>query len=138
MGAVVDLREEACDDRDELAACRVEFLHLPTPDMMAVDQADLDEGVAFAAAARRRELKTLIHCEHGIGRSALLALCVLVDRGMEPLAALAVAKEARERVSPSEAQFRAWIRWIERRTPHRPPSFEAFCRIAYRHLAQPA
>ncbi len=135
LGAIVDLRQESCDDADELAACGVRFLHLPTPDMLAVSQDDLDQGVAFARNARRDRLKTLIHCEHGIGRSALLALCVLVDRGLAPLAALSLAKDARAVLSPSETQFRAWARWIERRSPGAAPGFDDFCRIAYRHLA---
>lgn len=138
LGAVIDLREETCDDAGEMAACGLAFLHLPTPDMMAVNQAMLDEGVEFAARSRREGLKTLIHCEHGIGRSALLALCVLVDRGLAPLDALLLAKNARAALSPSEAQFRAWTTWIKRRSGARPPAFDEFALIAYRHLARSA
>lgn len=137
IGAVVDLRSEACDDAAELKACGLDFLHLPTEDTFGVSQAMLDEGVAFAAAARAAGRKLLIHCEHGIGRSATLALCVLVDRGVPPLEALSQAKDSRALVSPSEAQYQAWIGWMARRAPGvAPPSFDAFGRIAYRHLAR--
>ena len=48
----------------------------------------LDDGVAFVNRHLDRGERVLVHCEHGIGRSATLALCVLVSRGMEPLDAL--------------------------------------------------
>lgn len=139
VGAVVDVRVEACDDPRELSACGLQFLHLPTEDLQGVSQPMLDEGVAFARqmAAERRRL--LIHCEHGIGRSATLALCVLADRGLAPLDALRLAKDARGKVSPSQAQFEAWTAWLRRRRPEAAlPSYHEFGCIAYRHLAASA
>jgi protein-tyrosine phosphatase len=134
--AVIDVRAEGCDDRDAMQACGLAFLHLPTQDMHGVSQPMLDIGVGFArdvAAARR---KLLVHCEHGIGRSATVALCILVDRGFAPLDALKLAKDARALISPSRMQHQAWVDWIAR---HRPgaaaPSYHEFGIIAYRHLA---
>jgi hypothetical protein len=133
---VADMRAEACDEEAELAAAGVAFLRLPTPDHHAPSQAQLDRGVAFARAARAAGSRLLIHCQHGIGRSATLALCVMVDRGADPLAALKAAKDRRERVSPSPAQYEAWAAWIRRRSPQaQVPDFDAFTQIAYRHLA---
>jgi predicted protein tyrosine phosphatase len=136
VGAVIDVRSESCDDPKVLEACGLRFLHLPTPDMQAVSQAGLDQGVAFAEAAAEAGLRLLVHCEHGIGRSALVALCVLVARGLAPLDALRLAKDARMAVSPSEAQYRAWRQWIGRRARFLPPSYHEFGMIAYRRLAQ--
>ena len=133
IGAVVDLRDEACDDASVLRRHGLLFLHLPTLDHHAVSQAMLDDGVAFAAEQAGARRKLLIHCEHGIGRSALLTLCVLTDRGMAPLEALALAKDRRAPVSPSPAQFEAWREWLARRGMAA-PDFDAFAEIAYRHL----
>jgi protein-tyrosine phosphatase len=137
--AVIDLRAEACDDRAALRLCGIDLLHLPTDDHCAVAKAMLDEGVAFAGAFLDRQECVLIHCEHGIGRSATLALCVLVSRGMAPLDALEIAKSRRPLVSPSPAQYEAWVAWLSnwRRTSGaswQEPSFDAFKAIAYRHL----
>lgn len=132
VAAVIDLREEACDDCAALAACGITFLHLPTPDLLGVTQPMLDTAVAFARRAAGAKL--LIHCEHGIGRSAIAALCVLVDRGLEPLAALMLAKDRRALISPSRAQYDAWAAWLARRGPAA-PSYHDFGVIAYRHLA---
>jgi hypothetical protein len=135
IGAVIDARAEACDDAAALQACGLRFLHLPTADMSGPSQSMLDEGVRFAGVAARAGVRTLVHCQHGIGRSAILALCILVDRGHAPLEALSMAKDARALVSPSEAQHRAWTTWIERHGRGPAPSYHEFGVIAYRHLA---
>ena len=133
IAAVIDVRIEASDHPEELASHGLAFLRLPTEDACAVSQEMLDEGVRFARAAAGRRL--LVHCQHGIGRSALVALCVLVDRGLAPMDALRRAKDAREKISPSPGQFEAWAEWIARSAPGQPvPSFEDYARVAYRHL----
>jgi hypothetical protein len=131
--AVVDLRAEDRDDESALRAAGIELLHLPTPDMESAVPDHLDDGVAFVRDRIRRGDKVLIHCRHGIGRSALLALCVLVDQGLEPLDALKQAKNRREVLSPSRAQYDGWVRWLERRGIG-PPDYHSFGCIAYRHL----
>jgi predicted protein tyrosine phosphatase len=136
IGAVIDLRAESCDAPDVLAACDLRFLHLPTPDMIGVSQPMLDAAVAFARQACREGRRLLIHCEHGIGRSATAALCVLVDRGLAPLEALELAKAQRALISPSRSQYDAWAAWLARRGRHRAPSYHQFGVIAYRHLAR--
>jgi len=136
VGAVIDVRSEACDDVQVLERCGLRFLHLPTEDMCGVSQPRLDEGVAFAEAAAAEGRKLLVHCQHGVGRSALVALCILTARGLSPLEALSLAKDARVQVSPSEAQYRAWAEWIGRRTGLAAPTYHEFGMIAYRHLRQ--
>lgn len=131
--AVVDLRAEECDDAEVLEKAGIRFLHLPTPDMNAVELAMLNQGVRFAGEHLERGERVLIHCQHGIGRSAMLALCVMVDRGMEPLQALRQAKQRRLCVSPSPSQFEGWASWL-RRAGRRPPSYDSFAEVAYAHL----
>lgn len=131
VAAVIDVRLESRDDEQILRAHGLSLLHLPTADFCGVAPDKLDDGVAFAA--RHLGRRVLVHCEHGIGRSAIVALCVLVDRGHEPLAALALAKDRRAKVSPSPAQYEAWGTWLRRRGA-RVPTFAEFAGIAYRHL----
>ena len=135
IAAVVDLREEECDDEHALRGAGMAFLHLPTPDLHPASVEQLDRGVAFAREHSERGGRVLIHCMHGVGRSPLLALCVMVDLGMEPLEALAQAKDRRVELSPSEMQYRGWAEWLERHG-HAAPSYHEFGCIAYRHLAQ--
>ena len=140
--AVVDLRNEDVDDEQLLRRHGITLLHLPTQDMCGVEQAHLDRGVDFASQHLDRGERVLLHCEHGIGRSAVLALCILVHRGQAPLVALELLKNRRERVSPSPEQFACWSGWLARRRRSHPcnwelPEFDDFRAIAYRHLMPP-
>ena len=135
IGAVVDLREEERDEEERLAAAGIAFLHLPTRDLEPASASMLDQGVRFVRAQIERGNKVLIHCQHGIGRAPLLALCVLVELGFEPIAALELAKEARSIVSPSRSQYEGWAAWLSSRGLA-PPDYHSFGCIAYRHLAK--
>jgi len=138
--AVIDLRDEDKDDEVLLLRHGVVLLHLPTPDLCGVDATQLDRGVAFAVDRLQRRERLLIHCEHGIGRSATLALCVMVHMGHAPLDALEHMKTRRTLISPSPSQFECWLAWLTRhRNRHRIahwdlPDAHAFGMIAYRHL----
>jgi protein-tyrosine phosphatase len=139
IAAVVDLRAEACDDEVLLRRHGVTFLHLPTLDAHAISPPMLRDGVAFVGRHLAAGVRVLIHCEHGAGRSALLALCVLVDRGHAPLDALALAKDGRAHVSPTPVQYEAWAAWLRarqatQRCDWEVPDFDAFRAIAYRAL----
>ena len=135
IGAVVDLRAECCDEEAFLSAAGIDLLHLPTPDLEPPSCDHLEKGVRFVGERIERKEKVLIHCQHGIGRSALLALCVLVDQGWAPLEALLRAKDRREVVSPSLSQFEGWAAWLRSRGLE-PPDYHSFGCIAYRHLAR--
>ncbi len=140
---VVDLRVEDCDDEEILREHGIELLHLPTRDACGVTLSMLDDGVAWVNEKLERGRNVYIHCEHGVGRSALLALCVLVSRGDTPLRALARAKGARREISPSPEQlhaFRAWLAVRRARTGEDLviPEFEDLAWIAYSHLREEA
>ena len=134
VGAIVDLREEDCDDEEQLRAAGIDFLHLPTPDLEPASMEMLARGVEFVSERIRAGRRVLIHCQHGIGRSALLALCVLVDQGWDPVDALSRAKDRRRVVSPSRSQYDGWAAWLEARGAPA-PDYHTFGCIAYRHLA---
>jgi predicted protein tyrosine phosphatase len=139
---VVDVRVEDCDDERVLREHGITLLHLPTQDMRALQRRMIHDGVAWVRARLAEGHRVLIHCEHGIGRSALLALCVLVDAGHGPLGALALAKRQRAVVSPSPEQleaFRAFCAdWREAHAPAwQVPTFDELAWIAYSHLREP-
>ena len=136
---VVDVRVECQDDERVLHEHGITLLHLPTADVCAIRLPLIWDGVEWVRERLARAQKVLIHCEHGIGRSALLALCVLVDQGLAPLDALELAKTRRPRVSPSPAQLEAFIAFTHalhagRSAPWEVPTLDALAAIAYRHL----
>lgn len=139
IARVVDVRVEACDDEAVLRLHGIRLLHLPTEDTRAVSQRMLRDGVAFVSAGLDLGERVLVHCQWGIGRSALLALCVLVHRGHDPLSALELAKRARPVVSPSPEQLEALRRFAaaaqrEQGAPWPVPDVRALGAIAWRHL----
>jgi Dual specificity phosphatase, catalytic domain len=132
IARVVDVRSECCDDEEVLRSHGLLLLKLPTDDCCAVSQEMLDDGVLWVRAQLAEGHGVYIHCEHGIGRSVLLCLCVLVDLGMEPVEALAHVKRARRKASPSPDQLEAFRRWVARRAERFPvPPLDALCRIAW-------
>ena len=139
VGCVVDCRAEACDDQIALQRHGLSFLHLPTPDKCAIHPAAVRRAVAWVTRALDAGVRILIHCEFGIGRSALLALCVLVERGLPPLEAMKLVKDVRPIASPSPEQIHAFLDFARERGRARGdtwqlPSFDALAAIAYRHL----
>jgi predicted protein tyrosine phosphatase len=132
IARVVDVRSECCDDEQVLRTHGVTLLTLPTEDRCAVSQEMLDDGVRWVREQLARGHRVYIHCEHGIGRSILLCLCVLVTLGFEPVEALAHVKRARRKASPSPEQLEAFRAWVARRAQRfAVPSMESLCRIAW-------
>jgi hypothetical protein len=137
VAAVVDVRGEACDDAALLAKHGIELLHLPTMDFEPISPRLLSRGIEFVTAHLAESRRVLVHCAQGIGRSALLGLCVLVECGHAPLNALALAKARRSQVSPSRSQYEAWAGWLAGRRVDRGdtwivPTFEQFKAIVHR------
>jgi protein-tyrosine phosphatase/nicotinamidase-related amidase/Ser/Thr protein kinase RdoA (MazF antagonist) len=100
-------------------AAGFETIVLPIRDQEAPSDAAMHE---LTGAIRERldaGSAVVVHCMGGLGRSGLVAACVLVDRGRSPLEALAAVREARgPRAVESPAQERALVAharsWQER------------------------
>jgi predicted protein tyrosine phosphatase len=139
ISRVVDVRVEACDDERVLRRYGIRFLHLPTEDTRAISQQALRDGVAFVSEGLDGGERVLVHCQYGIGRSALLAACVFVARGVPPLDALEALKHGRPVISPSPEQLAALVAFAEqvradRRERWPVPSVGELGAIAWRHL----
>jgi protein-tyrosine phosphatase len=136
VSAVIDLRGEAVPDPIAMRRHGIALLHLPTPDMRGMEMPDLEYGVRFASDFIDAEERVLIHCAHGVGRSAMLALCLLVHRGMKPLDALALLKQQRPQTALSPSQFECWLTWLDayrfvRDAGWALPSFDEFSALAH-------
>jgi protein-tyrosine phosphatase len=139
VSRVVDVRVEACDDEALLRRHGIQLLHLPTEDTRAVSQRMLRDAAAFVSDALDAGERVLVHCQYGIGRSALVALCVLVHRGSPPLVAMETAKRARPVISPSPDQLQAFRTFAAgvreaRGCGWEVPTIAELGEIAWRHL----
>jgi hypothetical protein len=109
VGQVVDVRSEVTVDPAVWTSLGVRFMSLPTDDHQPIRAELLAQGVECVVSALHDGVRVLVHCQFGIGRSALLACSVLVAMGHEPCEALAIAKRARPIVSPHPEQLHALL-----------------------------
>ncbi len=101
---VVDVRQEHRDDEAALNRHGIELLYLPTPDTYPLSLADLRRGAEWINAQRQAHQRVLIHCEHGVGRSVLLAAAALVCEGYSAHAAFDLIGRKRWQASPNHRQ----------------------------------
>ncbi len=105
VGAVVDTRAEHKDDEAALAAAGIQFLYLPTPDTYPLTLEDLRKGSDWINAQVNDKRRALVHCEHGVGRSVLMAAAALVGSGVDPQAAVDLVQEKRWQAAPNRRQL---------------------------------
>jgi protein-tyrosine phosphatase len=109
---VLDARAEARDDELALRVHGIELLHVPAADHHAHSIAELEAAVGWVLERLSRDESVLVHCEHGIGRSVLIALCVLVRGGShQPGQASHWLKQQRPCASPSPAQLERFVQF---------------------------
>jgi protein-tyrosine phosphatase len=103
---VVDTRSEYCDDAQALAKEHIELLYLPTNDTKPLTIEQMFEGSQWVKERMDQGGRVLIHCEHGVGRSALLTCAVLVYSGMHAYDALHLVQEKRWQAAPNHRQVK--------------------------------
>jgi protein tyrosine phosphatase (PTP) superfamily phosphohydrolase (DUF442 family) len=103
---VVDTRSEHKDDEVALAAEGIDLLYLPTPDTYPLSVEDLQKGARWVNEQVAQRQKTLIHCEHGVGRSVLLTAAALVARGMSADRAMELIMNRRWQAAPNHRQMK--------------------------------
>jgi hypothetical protein len=103
--AVVDTRAEHKDDEAGLAAQGIKLLYLPTPDTYPLTLEQLREGSQWINQQVDDKHRVLVHCEHGVGRSVLMAAAALVGSGIPPQAAVDLVQEKRWQAAPNRRQL---------------------------------
>jgi protein tyrosine phosphatase (PTP) superfamily phosphohydrolase (DUF442 family) len=105
VNSVVDTRSEYCDDAKALGEEGIELLHLPTPDTRPLSIEQMLMGAKWVQQRLDAGKRVVIHCEHGVGRSALLACAVLVYGGMHAQDAMQLVQQRRWQASPNHGQI---------------------------------
>ena len=108
------------DQRKLCEAYGLAFVSFPIPDrgVPASQQAttalvrELDHHLADGK-------KIAVHCRQGVGRSSLIAACLLVASGAEPNAAFDLISAARGCAVPETLDQERWVRaWAAELAPH--------------------
>lgn len=87
VGAVVNLRAEAAEDRQAAQAAGMRYLHLPIADGVAPSPAQVNTFFAFVDQARREKRVVMWHCAGGIGRTGIFAAMIRLREGWTTQAA---------------------------------------------------
>ena len=107
--AVVDCRQEACDDANALAQAGIQFLHLPTPDRYGFSYEQMSDGVTWVLDRLANGGRAFLHCEHGVGRGPLMTCAVLVAQGYGAPEALRIVRSTRWQALPNDRQLAALL-----------------------------
>jgi protein-tyrosine phosphatase len=99
--------------RDEESLCRansIEFVSFPIVDRSVPSSAEafLEHLIKLAEQLANGQ-NIAVHCRQGIGRAALVAICLLTVSGMEPAAAIERVSAARGCVVPETPEQLQWI-----------------------------
>ena len=98
--------EETCCTRHEL-----KFYSFPIEDRsVPAEPSEFHRFVDLLNAELRNGAAVVIHCRAGIGRSSLIAACLLIRRGLSADSALQAIEEARGLSVPDTPEQRLWIK----------------------------
>jgi protein-tyrosine phosphatase len=109
----------------EPQACQVaglDFRRFPLPDRgLPPEPRRFSEHVSAVVADLSAGRSVGIHCRLGVGRAALVAVCVLSRLGLTPDRAWAAVEMARGRPVPDTPEQRAWVEvWSSRAASEQP------------------
>jgi protein-tyrosine phosphatase len=102
----LDLSEEGTESK----AQRLDFWVFPIPDReVPASEGALFEMVERLDSALSSGKNVVIHCRQGVGRTGLVAACLLVSKGVAPDAAVQGLSAARGVTVPETVGQRQWI-----------------------------
>jgi protein-tyrosine phosphatase len=98
------------DEASEVKAGGVKFMSFPILDrQVPSSEAKLAASLEELDADLSRGKNVVVHCRQGIGRSGLVAACLLVKKGLDPSAAVEILSAVRGVPVPETSEQRHWI-----------------------------
>jgi protein-tyrosine phosphatase len=102
----LDLRGEA----NEVRMQGLQFSSFPIPDrQIPRSETRLADTIEKLERTLESGKNVLVHCRQGVGRSGLVAACLLIKKGMSPGAAVEAVSAARGIAVPETSEQRHWI-----------------------------
>jgi protein-tyrosine phosphatase len=96
------------------------FISFPIEDRsLPTDQTGFDSLVDQLLQFSRKGKAIVVHCRAGIGRSSLIAACVLVKMGLSPESAFHAIEQSRGCPVPDTPEQRQWVERYSDSSKHR-------------------
>ena len=93
IDAIIDVRSEYSANRELIEGVGMQFLHLDVDDRYAPTQEQLRKIFDFALPLLEQGKKILVHCQNGYGRSPLVAVAIMVKRGLSVADAVRILED---------------------------------------------
>jgi protein-tyrosine phosphatase len=88
----------------------LEFSAFPIPDrQVPASESGLGKALEHLAVNLSSGKNVVVHCRQGVGRSGLIGVCLLIEAGMSPGAAVDSISAARGVPVPETVEQREWI-----------------------------
>ena len=101
---------ELTEESDICQAHSIEFISFPIPDRTVPSSVTQTLQLCQSLLAQLMAgQKVAIHCRAGIGRSALIAACILVCAGISPTMAYAMVAKSRGLAVPDTEEQELWL-----------------------------
>jgi protein-tyrosine phosphatase len=101
---------EMSEEEHESRACGLNFFSYPIPDrQVPASEAELSEHLQALDHELSEGRNVVLHCRQGIGRTGLVAACLLVTKGLSSSAAVELLSVARGIPVPETDEQRRWI-----------------------------
>jgi protein-tyrosine phosphatase len=102
----LDLKSEAL----EAKARGMKFASLPIPDrQVPTSESEVSAALDRLDADLSSGKNVVVHCRQGIGRTGLVAACLLITKGLTPEVAVKTLSAARGNPVPETSEQRRWI-----------------------------
>jgi protein-tyrosine phosphatase len=97
-------------EQREAKARGMKFVSLPIPDRQVPNsESEVSATLERLDADLTAGKNVVVHCRQGIGRTGLVAACLLVTKGMTPEAAVRTVSAARGTPVPETDEQRRWV-----------------------------
>ena len=93
--SILDLRDEAEDDLNELKKHNISYLRIKIPDKSIPTFSNIKKGVDWITSNIKQKNKVFIHCNLGRGRGPLFAVLYLISQGKDKDESIKYVKKIR-------------------------------------------
>ena len=107
IDAIVDVRSEGRDDQKMLEDLGMRYIHIDVDDRYAPSRSQIRSVFEFVFPFLNQNKKIFVHCQNGYGRSPLVVISILMEKGMSVGDAIQLVSERHTDLAftPQQEQF---------------------------------